>query len=47
MPITGCPLCCIAPPDLLAAVAERGDAEDRRVALRTLEATAALRPRQI
>src|SRR5205085_1174372 len=38
-----CSLCCIAPPDLLIAVAERGDEEDRRAALRTLDATSALR----
>jgi len=38
--------CCIAPPDLLAAVAERGDAEDRRAALRALAASAALRARR-
>jgi Zn-dependent metalloprotease len=37
------PRCCIAPPDVLAAVAERGDAEDRRAALGTLAASAALR----
>jgi Zn-dependent metalloprotease len=47
VPITGCPICCIAPPDLLAAVAERGDAEDRRAALRTLEATATLRAQRV
>ena len=35
--------CCIASPDLLAAVAERGDPEDRRAALRTQAASAALR----
>ena len=37
------PLCSIASPDLLAAIAERGDAEDRRAALQTLAASAALR----
>jgi Zn-dependent metalloprotease len=35
--------CSIAPPDLLAAVAERGDALDRQAALRALAASAALR----
>ena len=37
------PFCCIAPPDLLAAVAERGDDDDRQAALRALAASAALR----
>src|SRR5437763_16171985 len=37
------PLGCIASPELLAAIAERGDPEDRRAALRTLAASAALR----
>lgn len=38
-----CALCFIAPPDVLAAVAEHGTAEQRRAALRTLAASAALR----
>ena len=38
-----CPRCCIAPPDLLAAIAERGDPADREAAQRTLVASAALR----
>jgi len=40
---TSCPLCCIAPPDLLIAIAERGDAADREAAQRTLAASAVLR----
>ena len=46
-PITAGAFCCIAPPDLLAAVAERGDAEDRQAALRALAASAALRAQRI
>ena len=42
--MTPCPACCsIAPPDLLAVIAERGDPADREAAERTLAATAALR----
>ena len=41
--MTSCPLCCIAPPDLLLAIAERGDAADREAAQRTLAASAVLR----
>jgi Zn-dependent metalloprotease len=41
--MTGCPRCCIAPPDLLAAIAQRGDPADREAAQRTLAVTAALR----
>ncbi|WP_433359201.1 M4 family metallopeptidase [Streptosporangium sp. CA-115845] len=33
------PACCIAPPDLLEAVAEQGTAEEREAALRTLTAS--------
>jgi len=41
---TPCPQCCsIAPPDLLAAIAERGDPADREAAQRTLAASAVLR----
>ena len=41
--MTPCPGCSIAPPDLLAAIAERGDPADREAAQRTLAATAVLR----
>jgi len=41
--MTACPGCSIAPPDLLAAIAERGDAADREAAQRTLAASAVLR----
>jgi Zn-dependent metalloprotease len=38
------PLCCfIAPPDLLAKVADEGDADEREAAIRTLAASASLR----
>jgi Zn-dependent metalloprotease len=37
------PRCSIAPPDVLAAVAERGSPPDRQAALRALSASAALR----
>ena len=38
--------CFIAPPDLLAYVIERGEAEEREAALRTIAASAALRAKR-